>query len=238
MRNIALIDITHYYRNKKVFSGLSLQIPSGKLTCLLGASGSGKTTVLKLIAGLEVAHSGKVVLGGETLTEGKDLRVPPHQRGVGYIFQDLALWPHMKVWENIAFGLQVKKVTDYRQKVMTMAEKLQIGHLLEKYPGELSGGQQQLAAIARSLVLEPKVLLLDEPLANLDVKLKKKVIAQVLEAKSAQGLTLLYVSHDHREAFSIADRILVLREGQLAAAGSPEELRKAPNDYLQDFIEL
>lgn len=238
MIEIELQNITKSYGSKTVLKDINLTLPTGSFTCLLGSSGSGKTTILKLLAGFELPDKGVIRIGGEKVSENKTLLKAPHERGIGYIFQDLSLWPHLSVMENIAFGLKIRKVAAYKDKVMEMAHRLNISETLSKYPHQLSGGQQQLVAIGRSLVLEPKVLLMDEPLANLDVKLKKVVKEKILELKKLPLINILYVSHDHREAFAMADQIVVLNEAQVEAVGTPQQIRESPSEFIKYFIEL
>ena len=238
MAEVQCIHITKSYGNKQVLHNIHLAVEKGSLTCLLGSSGSGKTTLLKLLAGFEFPDSGEVCLAGQPVSAPHKIIVPPQQRGIGYIFQDLGLWPHLSVFDNIAFGLKIKKVAAYQEIVHQMAERLNIRTMLFNYPGQLSGGQQQLVAIARSLVLQPRILLLDEPLANLDVKLKKVVRDRILELRQEFSLTLIYVTHDHHEAFSMADQVVILNNGLIEAIGTPAEIRQSDNAYVKYFVEL
>ncbi|MDO1449607.1 ABC transporter ATP-binding protein [Rhodocytophaga aerolata] len=238
MMEVELQNITKSYGNKTVLKDIHLALPNGSFTCLLGSSGSGKTTILKLLAGFELPDKGDIWISGEKVSSNNKLLKAPHERGIGYIFQDLSLWPHLSVMENIAFGLKIRKVAAYKDKVMEMAQRLNIGETLSKYPHQLSGGQQQLVAIARSLVLEPNLLLMDEPLANLDVKLKKVVREKILELKKLLSINIIYVSHDHREAFTMADQIVVLNEAQVEAVGTPQQIRESPSEFIKYFIEL
>jgi ABC-type sugar transport system ATPase subunit len=238
MGEVELKNITKSYGKKLVLKEISITIAKGTLTCLLGSSGAGKTTVLQLLAGFEAPDTGEIWISGvKASSEGKIIQ-EPHQRGIGYIFQDLALWPHMSAFENIAFGLKVRKEPSYKDKVLETAGRLGISELLSKYPSQLSGGQQQLVAIARSLVLEPKVLLMDEPLANLDVKLKKVVRDKIKELQEWLGITIIYVSHDHREAFALANQIIVFNEARVEAVGTPQEIQIIDNEFIKYFIEL
>ncbi len=238
MAEVQFINITKAYGTKQVLNGIHLAVDKGSFTCLLGSSGSGKTTLLKLLAGFEFPDTGEVWLAGQPVSAPHKIIIPPQQRGIGYIFQDLGLWPHLSVFDNIAFGLKIKKVVAYQDIVHTMAERLNIRTMLLNYPGQLSGGQQQLVAIARSLVLQPRVLLMDEPLANLDVKLKKVVRDRILELRQEFSLTLIYVTHDHHEAFSMADQVVILNGGHIEAKGTPAEIRQSDNEFIKYFIEL
>ena len=238
MADVELRNISKAYGKKQVLQDITVGVKKGDLACLLGNSGSGKTTILKMLAGFEAPDSGEISIGGEIVSGSGKVIVPPHRRGIGYIFQDLALWPHMTAFENIAFGLRARKEPGYRMKVHETAEWLGVKDSLGKYPSQLSGGQQQLVAIGRSLVLQPKVLLMDEPLANLDVKLKKVVREKIIELKEALGVTIIYVSHDHREAFALASQLIILNEASVEATGTPEEIRQSDSEFIKYFIEL
>ncbi|QCR25272.1 ABC transporter ATP-binding protein [Pontibacter qinzhouensis] len=238
MAEVELRNVSKSYGKKQVLQDITVEVKKGDLACLLGSSGSGKTTILKLLAGFEAPDSGEISIGGEVVSGNGKVTVAPHKRGIGYIFQDLALWPHMTAFENIAFGLKARKEPDYRIKVQETAEWLGVKDSLDKYPSQLSGGQQQLVAIGRSLVLQPRVLLMDEPLANLDVKLKKVVREKIIELKEALGITIIYVSHDHREAFSLASQLIILNGASVEATGTPEEIRQSDSAFIKYFIEL
>ncbi len=234
---IILDNITHSYRDKLVLKDLTLNIETNKLTCLLGSSGCGKTTILRLIAGLEIPQSGKITIDDKTVSEDKQIIIPPHKRNIGYVFQDLALWPHFTVYKNIAFGLTERKEDNVKEKVFEMLDFFALSDKAEKYPHQLSGGQKQLVAISRSLVLKPKILLMDEPLANLDVKLKRKILEHIEKLKQNFKLTIVYVTHDHNEAFTIADKIVLLNEGKIEETGNKEQLKKSDNKFVKYFLE-
>lgn len=234
---IELKNISHAYDNKTVLDRLSLNIETDQLTCLLGGSGSGKTTILRLIAGLETPLSGEISIENKTVTQKGQINIPPHQRNVGFIFQDLALWPHFTVYKNIAFGLSERKEKNIKKTVFEMLDFFGLREHAEKYPHQLSGGQKQLVAISRSLVLKPKILLMDEPLANLDVKLKRKILEHIKKLKQNFELGIIYVTHDHKEAFAIADQIIVLNEGKIEETGTVEEIKKSENKFVKYFLE-
>jgi ABC-type Fe3+/spermidine/putrescine transport system ATPase subunit len=237
MHIIELKNITHAYGTKKVLEDLSLNIGSGRLTCLLGGSGSGKTTILRLIAGLETPEKGKIFIQDKLVTDEQQILVPPDERTLGFIFQDLALWPHFTVYQNVAFGLEERKDLHTEKKVLEMLSFFGLKAFAEKYPHQLSGGQQQLVAISRALVLEPKILLMDEPLSGLDVKLKRKILEHIKDLKKNFDVTLIYVTHDHREAFTIADQIIVLNEGKVVETAGADEIKRSKNEYVKYFLE-
>ena len=244
MTMIKLNNITHSYVTKKVLHDLTLNIEANQLTCFLGGSGCGKTTILRLIAGLEFPQAGQITIENKIVTENEQILIPPHLRNIGFIFQDLALWPHFTVYKNVAFGLNERK-SAYRQgreknvkdTVFKMLDFFGLEEYAEKYPHQLSGGQKQLVAISRSLVLKPKILLMDEPLANLDVKLKRKILEHIKNLKQNFDLTIIYVTHDHKEAFAIADKIVVLDKGKIEATGTVEKIKESENKFVKYFLE-
>lgn len=234
---IKLRDISFLFGNKSILQNLNLDIEDNQLTCLLGSSGSGKTTILRLIAGLEISQKGKIIIDDKTVTKNEKLLIPPHQRNIGFIFQDLALWPHFTVYKNIGFGLKERKEKNVKDKVFSILEFFGLQGHANKYPHQLSGGQKQLVAISRSLVLEPKILLMDEPLANLDVKLKRKILDHIRNLKQKFNLTIIYVTHDHNEAFAISDKIVVIDNGKIEETGTVEEIKKSDNQFVKYFLE-
>ncbi len=234
---IKLDNITHLYGDKPVLQNLTLDIEANQLTCLLGGSGCGKTTILRLIAGLEIPKSGEINIENKTVTQNSQILVPPHQRGIGFIFQDLALWPHFTVYKNIAFGLTERKEKNIKDTVFEILDFFGLQDQAEKYPHQLSGGQKQLVAISRSLVLKPKILLMDEPLANLDVKLKRKILEHIKNLKQNFNLTIIYVTHDHKEAFTIGDQIVVLDKGKIEDKGTVEQIKNSKNEFVKYFLE-
>ncbi len=238
---IDINNITLSYGNKPVLQDFALNFESNRLSCLLGGSGCGKTTILRLIAGIETPEKGTIVIDDKTVTEDGQILIPPYERNIGFIFQDLALWPHFTVYKNIAFGLIERKEKNVKETVLKMLDFFGIQEQAEKYPHQLSGGQKQLVAISRSLVLKPKILLMDEPLANLDVKLKRKILEHIRRLKQSGtlgiDLTIIYVTHDHKEAFAIADKIVVMDEGKIEETGTVEQLKKSENKFVQYFLE-
>ncbi len=244
MGMIEFKNIAHSYGTKPVLHDLTLDFKANQLTCLLGGSGCGKTTILRLIAGLEIPQTGHVIIEDKIVTKNKQILIPPNLRNIGFIFQDLALWPHFTVYKNIAFGLTERKLANQKDKeinikdtVFKMLDFFDLREYADRYPHQLSGGQKQLAAISRSLVLKPKILLMDEPLANLDVKLKRKILEHIKNLKHNFDLTIIYVTHDHKEAFAIADEIVVLNDGKIEETGSVEQIKKSENTFVKYFLE-
>ncbi len=234
---ISLEGIFHNYKEKEILKNLNLIIEDNQLTCLLGGSGCGKTTILRLIAGLEIPTKGKILISNKLVTENKTILVPPHKRDIGFVFQDLALWSHFTVYKNIAFGLKERNEKNIESTVFNMLEFFGLEKHGNKYPHQLSGGQKQLVAISRSLVLKPKILLMDEPLANLDVKLKRKILKYIKSLKEKFDLTIVYVTHNHKEAFAIADKIIVMDEGKIEEIGTVKEIKESKNKFVKYFLE-
>jgi iron(III) transport system ATP-binding protein len=221
--------------NHGILDDMSLCVDPGQVLALLGPSGCGKSTLIRLILGLEVPLSGSIFVHGVEASRDGQLLLRVEQRGVGVVFQDLALWPHLTVCQNLEFGLRASK-TDrniWGARIRRLLESIGLGEKSSRYPGELSGGERQRVAIARTLVLEPNAVLLDEPLANLDVSLKRELIALFRELLRARDTASLYVTHDIREAAAIANRIAVLQEGRVVQAGTLDEIRAAP---VSDFV--
>ncbi|MEM1679333.1 MAG: ABC transporter ATP-binding protein [Ignisphaera sp.] len=212
----------------------SFDVERGEYIVILGPSGCGKTTLLRIIAGLYDPDEGSIVIDGRDVTP-----LPPHKRGVSLMFQSYALFPHMNVMENIVYGLKVKKVplNDARRKVKEIASLLGIDDLLDRYPHQLSGGQQQRVALARALVVEPKVLLLDEPLSNLDAKIRARIRHELRNLLRGLKITTIHVTHDQEEAMALADRIIVMNLGRVMQIGSPYEVYRNPRTlFIADFI--
>jgi ABC-type sugar transport system ATPase subunit len=234
---IELKDISHIYKDKLALDDLSLRIADKKITCLLGSSGSGKTTMLRIIAGLELPEKGTIIIENKIVTQDKKIIVPPSDRDIGFIFQDLALWPHFTVFENIAFGLKENKNQDIKKTVYEILNFMEISDQVLKYPHQLSGGQRQRVAIARSLVMKPKVLLMDEPLTNLDIKLKRKLLDFIKKLIQEFKITIIYVTHNHNEAFHIADSVVVLNGGKVEDVGTVEDIKNSKNQFVKYFLE-
>ena len=226
--------ITKRFGTKTVLRDFALEIRGKQFVTFLGPSGCGKSTALNIIAGLIPATDGEISLDGERID-----RVPSEKRGFGMVFQNYALFPHMTVFGNIAFGLQLQRrpAEEIRRRVQEMLELVQLPGFEDRYPGQLSGGQQQRIAIARALVLHPRLMLLDEPLSNLDAKLRIEMRAEIKRLHANLGLTSIYVTHDQVEALSLSDWVVVMRDGVLVQAGPPQEIHDQPvNVFVADFM--
>jgi ABC-type Fe3+/spermidine/putrescine transport system ATPase subunit len=231
---IELREIVKRFGSLEAVSRVSLDIHDGELFTLLGPSGCGKTTILRLVGGFHEPDRGEILFGGRSVT-----RIPPYERNIGMVFQNYALWPHMTIFENIAYGLKLKKVSraDIGDKVAHAMGLVNMEGLEKRYPGQLSGGQQQRVALARALVLNPDVLLLDEPLSNLDAKIRLQVRAEIRKLQKELAITTVYVTHDQEEALTLSDRIAVLDHGKLQQVGTPWDLYERPaNPFVADFI--
>jgi len=238
MEALQLTGVKKSFGLQNVLNGVDLNISKGTLTSLIGTSGSGKTTILRLIAGLDIPDEGEIYIENKIVSKANKLLVPPHQRGVGFIFQDLALWPHLNVFENIAFGLKVKKDKDIHEKVQNISRDLDIELLLKRFPNELSGGQQQLVAIARSLVVRPRILLMDEPFSSLDVKIKAFMHKLLRNLLKEYSITIIYVTHDHREAISLSDEIAMLHKGKIVYKGQADAIQTSTSKFVKKFLEI
>jgi len=219
---------------------LDLEIADGQFVTLLGPSGCGKTTTLRLIAGYVTPDTGSIHAGGRLLSSPSGV-VSPEGRGMGMVFQNYAVWPHKTVYENIAFGLKLRKISgaQLRAKVEEALQLVNLGGLESRFPNELSGGQQQRVALARSLVVEPDILLLDEPLSNLDAKLRERMRSELKQLQRRTGVTFIYVTHDQAEALALSDQIAVMHGGELQQYGSPFDVYTRPaNRIVADFMGL
>ncbi|MGZ4375655.1 MAG: sulfate/molybdate ABC transporter ATP-binding protein [Gaiellaceae bacterium] len=214
--------------------GVSVDVPSGSLTALLGPSGSGKSTLLRVIAGLETPDEGKVVLEGEDVT-----RVAPQERGVGFVFQHYAAFKHMTVWENVAFGLKIRRRprAEVKQRVAELLELVQLARLGDRYPAQLSGGQRQRMGLARALAVDPKVLLLDEPFGALDARVRKELRLWLRRLHDEAHTTTVIVTHDQEEAMEVADCVVVMNAGRIEQTAPPRELYDNPaNEFVMSFV--
>ncbi len=231
---VRLEHVTKRFGRVVAVDDVSLTFPDGRFTVLLGPSGSGKSTLLYLIAGIYKPTSGRILFGDRDVT-----RLPPKDRNVGLVFQNYALYPHMTVYENIAFPLRLRRIPDREvdARVQEVARLLRIEELLDRYPGQLSGGQQQRVALARALVKEPEVLLLDEPLSNLDALLRVAIRAELKRLQRRLGITAIHVTHDQAEAMSMGDLVVVINKGRLQQTGPPEEVYNRPaNLFVATFL--
>ncbi len=232
--NILLKDVVKRFGTLEAVSQISLEIRDGELFTLLGPSGCGKTTLLRLIGGFHKPDGGEIYFGDRPVAP-----IPPYERNIGMVFQNYALWPHMTIFDNVAYGLKLRKFAreDISSKVSRALHLVNLSGLEKRYPGQLSGGQQQRVALARALVLNPDVLLLDEPLSNLDAKIRIQVRAEIRKLQRELGITTIYVTHDQEEALTLSDRIAVIDHGKMQQLGSPRALYAKPeNPFVADFI--
>ena len=228
---IVKIDrISKFYNNVPVVNGVSLDIAKGERVVLLGPSGCGKTTILRMVAGFIHPDNGGLSIGNKLVAANGRCFVGPEMRQVGMVFQDLALWPHMSVYKNLEFGLKAKKVPkiERNNRIMEMLEKVQMTQFVKVSPADLSGGQQQRVAIARALIVQPEILLMDEPLSSLDIDLNLLLRKEIIRLQEELSITMLYVTHDRDEAFSLATRVVVMEGGSIRKIGTV----KAISEYL------
>jgi spermidine/putrescine transport system ATP-binding protein len=231
---VQLVDLVKRFGDFTAVAGINLQMPSGEFFSLLGPSGCGKTTTLRMIAGFERPTEGQILLDGVDMAQ-----VPPHKRNVNTVFQSYALFPHLTVSENVAFGLRYQKASkqETQQRVGQALELVQLTGYEKRRPTQLSGGQQQRVALARALILNPAVLLLDEPLGALDAKLRKRLQIELKALQEEVGITFIYVTHDQEEALTMSDRIAVMSQGRVEQVGAPKEIYEEPaTAYVADFL--
>lgn len=234
MSSLFLKKITKSFNDFHAVKELNLEIKKGEFFTFLGPSGCGKTTTLRMIAGFYYPTTGSILFGDRDMT-----RVAPEKRNTGMVFQNYALFPHMTVYENVAFGLKVRKLssTDIKKKVTEALAKVRLEPFMSRQVSQLSGGQQQRVALARSLVIEPEILLLDEPLSNLDARLRDEMRTEILRLQRDYSITTIYVTHDQVEALSMSDRIAVFNHGKCQQVGTPKEIYNHPaNDFVATFI--
>jgi len=231
---IAVQEVTKRFGGVPAVDGVTLDIADGELFTLLGPSGCGKTTLLRLMAGFYRPDAGQLRFGERVVNE-----IPPYARNIGMVFQNYALWPHMTVFQNVAYGLKLRRLSGepLRTRVAEGLRKVNLPGLGGRFPGQLSGGQQQRVALARALVLNPDILLLDEPLSNLDAKIRVQVRAEIRKLQQELGITTVYVTHDQEEALSLSDRVAVMRDGRVLQVGRPRELYERPGTrFVADFV--
>jgi ABC-type Fe3+/spermidine/putrescine transport system ATPase subunit len=237
MVEVQVEDVRKTYGKVEALKGVSLGFKSGRLTAILGPSGCGKTTLLRSIAGFIEVDAGRILFDGEEVTG-----LPPQRRGTAMVFQNYALWPHMTIFENVAYGLRLQKVpaTEIRRRVLKVLALVEIGNLADvesRKPSALSGGQQQRVALARALVVEPKVLLMDEPLSNLDAKVRQRLRGELRRLQKQVGITAIYVTHDQEEALALADTVVLMDQGTIVQTGTPQEIYLKPTTaFVAEFL--
>jgi iron(III) transport system ATP-binding protein len=240
MAELTVENLHLTYGTNPILKGVSLTLNQGEVVSLLGPSGSGKTTLLRAVAGLEAPHQGRILLRDRTIFDGAArLDVPAEARNLGLVFQSYALWPHKTVFDNVAFGLKLRKVPagEIATRVKNALGELSLGHLAERFPHQLSGGQQQRVAIARALVYNPPVILMDEPLSNLDAKLREEARAWLRDLIVTMKLSALVVTHDQSESMAMSDRILLLNNGVIEQQGTPQQMYAEPQTlFTADFM--
>ena len=234
IKNISKVYISPSHKEFKAVDNITLDIKAGEFVTLLGPSGCGKTTTLRMIAGFEIPTEGEIYLAGDMINN-----LPPDKRDTAMVFQSYALFPHYTIFDNVAYGLKLKKLSKnvIKDKVLKILELVDLQGLENRYPNQLSGGQQQRVALARALVMDPGVLLFDEPLSNLDAKLRVRVRSEIRRIQQAIGITAIYVTHDQSEAMSLSDRVIIMNEGIIEQVGTPKEIYNKPRTrFVADFI--
>ncbi len=238
MSTVTIRHITKAFGNNVVLKDFNETFRDGEFVTLLGPSGCGKTTMLRIIAGFEKPTSGELYIDDQLASGGKTF-LPPEKRGIGMVFQSYAVWPHMNVFENVAYPLRIQKQEKarIREAVDRVLEIVHLTQYAERLPNQLSGGQQQRVALARALVSAPKLLLLDEPLSNLDAKLRESMRFEIKEIQRQTGITVVYVTHDQAEAMAMSDRIFLINRGEVQQCGTPQEIYNRPcNQFVADFL--
>lgn len=238
MSRIIIKDVTKAFGDVVVLSHFNAEFADGEFVTLLGPSGCGKTTMLRMLAGFEKPTEGEIYIGDQEVSSSKNF-VPPEKRDIGMVFQSYAVWPHMTVFENVAYPLKMQKIgkQEIKDRVEAVLETVHLSQYTQRIPSQLSGGQQQRVALARALVAQPKLLLLDEPLSNLDAKLRDSMRFEIKEIQKQSGITVVYVTHDQMEAMTMSDRIIVINKGQIQQVGNPTEIYRHPvNQFVADFV--
>ncbi|HNP93192.1 MAG TPA: ABC transporter ATP-binding protein [Rectinema sp.] len=238
--NVSLIDLTKRFKSLDgsgevlAVDDVNLEVKTGELVTILGPSGCGKTTTLRMIAGFEYPTSGSILIGDKDVA-----KIPPNKRGLSMVFQSYALFPHLTIYENVAYGLRVQKLParEIRERTERALDLMQLTTMAKRYPSQVSGGQQQRIALARAIVIEPSVLLFDEPLSNLDAKLREYMRDELRKLQKRLGITSLYVTHDQSEAMAISDRVVIMKEGRIRQVGTPREIYAFPQSrFVADFM--
>lgn len=240
MARIVLKNVEKFFGKNHIIKNLDLVIEDGEFLTLLGPSGCGKTTTLRMIAGFEAPSSGEIFIDDEPVfSKEMKINVPPEERNIGMVFQNYAVWPHMNVFNNIAYPLRIRKLSreEVRKRVRKVIEVVRLEGLEDRFPYQLSGGQQQRVAFARALVYSPRILLLDEPLSNLDARLREEMRFEIKDIQRRFGITIVYVTHDQSEAMVMSDRIVVMKDGIIQQIGTPMEIYEFPrNRFVANFI--
>jgi len=238
--SVSLVKLTKRFKSLDgageltAVNGIDLEIKTGELVTILGPSGCGKTTTLRMVAGFEFPTEGSILIGGQDVAT-----VPPNKRGISMVFQSYALFPHLNIFENVAYGLRVQKLpkAEIERRTKDMLELMQLSSMAKRYPSQVSGGQQQRIALARAVVIEPSVLLFDEPLSNLDAKLREYMRDELRKLQKRLGITSLYVTHDQEEAMAISDRIVIMQDGFIRQVGSPRQIYEQPRTrFVANFM--
>ena len=238
MASVTITGVTKSFGNVQVLQEFNQKFEDGEFITLLGPSGCGKTTMLRLIAGFEKPSSGEIYIG-DKIVSGKDSFVSPEKREIGMVFQSYAVWPHMNVYNNIAYPLKIKKASksEIEEKVNKALKIVHLEQYKDRFPSELSGGQQQRVALGRALVAQPEILLLDEPLSNLDAKLREEMRYEIKEITKKLKITVIYVTHDQIEAMTMSDRIVLINKGEIQQIGTPQEIYSHPNNiFVANFV--
>ncbi len=238
MSAVTIKNLTKSFGSTQVLKEFNEVFRDGEFVTLLGPSGCGKTTTLRMIAGFEIPSTGEIWIDDRLVSGGKTF-LPPEKRDIGMVFQSYAVWPHMNVFDNVAYPLRIQRRgrEEIQRRVAAMLEKVHLARYADRLPNQLSGGQQQRIALARALVAEPKLLLLDEPLSNLDAKLRESMRFEIKELTASLGITVVYVTHDQTEAMAMSDRILLINNGVVQQSGTPDEIYNHPaNPFVADFL--
>lgn len=239
MNVLEVKNLIKTFGRREAVRGISFEVKRGQLLAILGPSGCGKTTTLRMVAGLEAPDEGEIWIEDARVSCGHSVAVTQKERHIGMVFQDLALWPHMTVYKNIDFGLKVLRVTkaERQKKIESVLNKVNMQQYAHEYPSKLSGGQQQLVAIARAIVTEPKLLLMDEPLSNIDVRLREDIRQEIRRIQQETQITTVYVTHDQEDAFLLANKVAVMNAGTIEQIGSPEEIYFSPKSlFVAHFV--